>query len=179
MAIVSSWLLAAFALDRVGSAPVPSGRHYDAIVVAGAGVLAGGRPGRPLEARVTRAVELFHAGFADRIVMTGGVGSHPPAESIVAARLAESLGVPPSALLLEEVSTSTEENALETARLLGPNAEILLVTDRFHVFRARRVFARHLAHVDAVGSVCSPWPRFRGAMREVIALIGYRVRGRI
>ena len=102
--------------------------------------------------------------------MTGGVGRHPPAESVVASRLAESMGVPASAILRESESSTTDENAIEAARVLGWNSRIVLVTDRFHVYRARRMFARHFVHVDAIGCVSAPWPRFRGAMREVVAV---------
>lgn len=177
--VITVWFASALLLDRAGSTRVPSGAHYDAILVAGAGVLAGGRAGRPLHARVVRASQLYAAGVAPRIVMTGGVGRFPPAESVVATRLAIGMGVPDSAIDREERSTSTEENAQYAAALLGRSARVLVVTDRFHVVRSRRVFARHFAHADAVGTVCSPWPRFRGAMREVIAIAGYAALGRL
>lgn len=172
------WLGSAFLLDRHGGRAVPAGR-FDAIVVAGAGVLPDGSPSRPLRARVERAAALYRSGFAQRVLMTGGVGRHGPAESVVASELAVELGVPRGAILRDERSTTTEENAIETARILGSATRVLLVTDRFHVFRAERVFRRHLAQVDAVGSVCHPWPRFRGAMREVIAVLGYAALGRL
>lgn len=165
-----TWLGAALVLDRIGTGELTPRTEYDAIVVAGAGVLSGGRPGRPLQARVERAVELYRRGVAPRIVMTGGVGTHPPAESVVASRIAESMGVPPEAILRDTVSSTTDENAIEAARLIGWNQRIVLVTDRFHVYRARRMFARHFRHVDAIGCVSAPWPRFRGAMREVVAV---------
>lgn len=176
--ILSAWLVAAAALDHIGARPLPE-RRYDAIVVAGAGVLPGGRPSRPLRGRVARAAELYHRGVAPRVVLTGGVGKHPPAESVVAAALARAFGVPEAALVREERSTTTEENADEAARLLGRDARIVLVTDRFHVFRATRMFRRRFATVDGVGSVCHPWPRFRGAMREVLAVAVHGLRGRL
>lgn len=176
--LMLSWCAAALALDLAGDRPVPSAA-FDAIVVAGAGVMPDGTPSRPLRGRVVRAVELYRLGLAPRVLMTGGVGRNPPAESVVAAQLARTLGVSESALLLDERSRTTEENAIETARLLGRDARILLVTDRFHVLRAERVFRRHVASVTGVGSVCHPWPRFRGAMREVLAVAGYAALGRL
>lgn len=176
--LILSWCAAAFVLDRHGDRPLPQQR-FDAIVVAGAGVMPNGVPSRPLRARVERAAEFYRRGFAPKILMTGGIGRHPPAESVVAAELATELGVPAEAIVRDERSRTTEENARETARILGRDARILLVTDRFHVLRAERVFRRHVASVTGVGSVCHPWPRFRGAMREVAAVIGYAALGRL
>lgn len=178
MAIVTLWLASAAALDRIGDGDTLR-THYDAIVVAGAGVLENGEPSRPLAARVDLAARLFREGRAPRIVMTGGIGTHPPAEAEVGARRARELGVPASAILLESRSTSTEENAAFAAAMIGRDARILLVTDRFHVFRARRVFARRFDHVHAVGCVSHPWPRFRGAVREVVAVASYALLGRL
>jgi len=178
VAVVSLWLASAAALDRIGSGDRLR-TDYDAIVVAGAGVLASGAPSRPLAARVDLAVKLHREGRAPLIVMTGGVGAHPPAEAEVAARRARSQGVPEDAIVLESRSTSTEENAQFAASILGRSARVLLVTDRFHVFRARRVFSRRFDHVHAIGCVSAPWPRFRGAVREVVAVASYAVMRRL
>ena len=79
---------------------------------------------------------------------------------------------------LEDASTSTEENArLAAARY--PAARVLVVTDAYHVYRARRVFARYFGAVDAVASPYGRWSRVRGAYREVLALAGYAVAGRL
>ena len=59
------------------------------------------------------------------------------------------------------------------------NQRVLLVSDAYHVFRARQVFARHFPHVDAAGSVSTLWERLRGSMREVLAIALYRAKGRI
>ncbi len=58
------------------------------------------------------------------------------------ARAIESLGVPPSVLVLEDRSKSTEQNALFTARLARPRGihRILLVTSSLHMPRASLLF---------------------------------------
>ncbi len=115
-----------------------------AIVVLGARVLPGGVPSGSLRARVERAVELWREGAAPLLVFTGGVGEHPPSEARVMLGVAAALGVPESACLLEERSRSTWENARHTAALLharGIDAAII-VSDPFHLFRARQHFRR-------------------------------------
>ena len=121
----------------------------DAIVVLGARVLPGGVPGGALRARVQRGVALWREGAAPLLVLSGGVGDHPPAEAEVMRALCLELGVPDEALLLEAHSRSTWDNARFTAALLRERGlgRVLLVTDPFHLFRARQHF--WLQGVDA------------------------------
>jgi len=152
---------------------------FDAVVVAGCRVMASGRPSPALAHRVRRAVALYEAGHARRLVFTGGVGDFPPSEARAAADLAISLGVPASAIVLEDRSTSTEENARFAAELIGADASILVVSSAYHVFRCERVFGRHFAQVTGAGAIENPRPRIRGALREVLAVLSYGVLGRL
>src|SRR4051812_49794931 len=54
-------------------------RPAAAIVVLGAAQYVG-RPSPVLRARLDHAIDLWHRGFAPRIIFTGGVG-HPPTKS--------------------------------------------------------------------------------------------------
>ncbi|MCX4247702.1 YdcF family protein [Paraliomyxa miuraensis] len=173
------WVSLAFGLDRYGqSRPEPQGQ-WDAIVVLGCRVYPDGRASVALSRRVKAAAELYAAGRAETIVLTGGTGDSGHVEAEVAAEIAESLGVPRSALVLETRSTSTEENA-EFAAGLIEGRRVVVVTDAYHVLRSERVFARFFDEVSMVGTV-SPrwWPRSRGALREVLAIAGYALRGRL
>ena len=78
--------------------------------------------------------------------------------------------------MLEDRSTSTAENASRAAERLRVE-RIVVVTDAYHVFRARRVFDRYFPDVDAIGSTYGQWSRVRGAYREVLAVAAYGVRG--
>ncbi len=176
-ALLALWTLCAIALDRWGAWQRPRGQ-YDAIVVAGCRVDPGGSPSPALGWRVGAAVRLWNEGWAPRILFTGGLGDHAPTEATAAATLARQLGVPAGAVWLEDGSTSTEENArLAAARY--PANRVLVVTDAYHVYRARRVFDRYYDAVDAVASPYGEWSRVRGAYREVLAVGGYAVAGRL
>lgn len=176
-ALLLAYLGAALFLDWTGRRAAPPG-VYDAIVVLGCRVGPGGRPSASLDRRARRAAELFEAGLAPTIVLTGGVGDHPPSEARAAADVARSLGVPEDALVLEETSTSTEENAREARALVGPR-RVLLVTDSYHVLRAERVFRRYFEGVVGVGSIAPTRARVRGALREVVAVSAYAALGRL
>ena len=163
-------------LDRVGQRE-PNG-VYDAIVVLGCRVDPGGAPSQALARRTRHAVRLYRRGLAPTIVFTGGVGEHPPSEAQAAAGLAARLGVPTKAMVLEENSTSTEENA-SCARELLDAERVLLVTDAYHTFRARRVFGRYFEDVSASGSIGALGPRIRGSLREVGVVAMYALLGRL
>jgi uncharacterized SAM-binding protein YcdF (DUF218 family) len=171
------WALCALLLDQAGQR-LPAPGRWDAIVVAGCRVDPGGVPSPALRERTELAVRLWEQGWAPALAFTGGVGEHPPSEARAAADLAIALGVPAEVIVLEQDSTSTEENARFLAEHRGYE-RILLVSDAYHVFRARQVFAHHFPHVDAAGSVSPAWPRVRGAFREVLAIALYRAQGSI
>lgn len=172
------WVLAALSLDAYGQRAAPASGSWDAIVVAGCKVMPGGRPSPSLERRVRKAVELWRAGRAPLLVFTGGVGENPPAEAAVAAQLARSLGVPESAIVREERSTTTAENARFAAELVRAR-RILVVSDTYHVFRCERLFGRYFGEVRGVGSVGEAYPRVRFALREVAAVLYEGARGRL
>ncbi len=176
-AALSGWAGGAATLDLYGGS-APADGPWDAIVVAGAGVMPGGAPSHALTARTRLAVDLYERGVAPRLALTGGVGDWPPSEAEVARRLAEGWGVPPSAIVAEDRSTSTEGNARELAGVLGP-ARVLVVTDRYHVLRCERVFGRYFREVDGVGATSPAWVRTRGAFREVLAVGLYAATGRL
>jgi uncharacterized SAM-binding protein YcdF (DUF218 family) len=79
--------------------------------------------------------------------------------------------------MLEERSTSTRENAELAARLLGANARVLVVTDAYHVFRARRVFARSFVQAEAAGVPPVEEALAYALPRELLAVIIYALRG--
>ncbi|MCB9777826.1 MAG: YdcF family protein [Alphaproteobacteria bacterium] len=179
---LSLWVGAAVLLDWHGRRSAPDGA-YDAVIVAGCRVGPDGLPSKALARRTRHGVRLWQEGRAPVLVFTGGVGTFPPAEAVAAAELARSLGVPDAAIVIEDRSTSTEENARHAAEQLAERGvagdRVLVVSDAYHVFRATRVFARHFPSVDGVGSTPGPWVRVRGSLREVLAVGGYLAMGRI
>ena len=174
---IALWVALAVGLDRYGQREAVGA--YDAIVVAGCRVLPDGHPSPALQNRTRKAVELWRAGIAPTIVFTGGVGRYPPSEARAASTFAQSLGVPANAMVVEDRSTSTLENAQYAAQMLGPASRVLVVTDSYHVFRAQRVFGQAFATTDGTGSLAPIDARTKGAMREVLAIAYYTARGRI
>lgn len=70
-----------------------------------------------------RAAELYHQGYAPKILFTGGLGRNtegllPEPEAVRFARVAMECGVPEADILLEDQSSNTRENIEFTRRLL-------------------------------------------------------------
>jgi uncharacterized SAM-binding protein YcdF (DUF218 family) len=138
--------------------PPAKGDQYQAIVVLGAGVLEPGtlRPAADLSSasknRTTCGVELYQQGYASKLVFSGGNGhafKEASRDAPAMKRWAERLGVSTDAIVVEEQSRTTYENATETKRLLGP-ASILLVTSASHLPRATALFAKQGFRVTPV-----------------------------
>ena len=121
---------------------VDEARQVDVIVVLGAAVKADGQPGPNLQERVRHAVELYHAGFATRIICTGGERGHPSSAAAVACKMTQTQGIPPEALRLADGSWDTQTDARFAAEIMAVEGwqTALLVTHPLHTYRARRFF---------------------------------------
>jgi uncharacterized SAM-binding protein YcdF (DUF218 family) len=91
--------------------------------------------------RARQAVDAWKSGEFSKVVVSGK-GVPAMTEYLVAE------GVPTESIVVEAASTSTRENAINTARLIQnlPGKRVLLTSD-FHMFRALRTFRK--AGVDA------------------------------
>lgn len=127
------------AIDEL-AAPV---ERRDAIVALGAPVAPSGRPSEILAERLEVAAALFHRGGAPLVVVTGGLtrGARRAEADAMAESLA-ALGVPPAAILVENRSRDTAENAAFVRALLPTASRLWIVTQPFHTRRAARYFRR-------------------------------------
>jgi uncharacterized SAM-binding protein YcdF (DUF218 family) len=116
-----------------------SARPADAIVVLGTAQF-NGWPGPVFQARLDHALELWHAGYAPVIVVTGGkMPGDGFTEAEAAGNYLTSAGVPPEAILAENAANDTWESMRGVAALLLPRGanEVIVVSDGFHLFRSR------------------------------------------
>ena len=171
------WLGVAVYLDRYGQRTLPA-RQYDAAVVPGCAVRRDGTASGALVRRTNHAIALWKSGTVHTIVFTGGIGKYPPSEASVAAEIAIDAGVPDSALIREEKSTSTAENAAFSVSIKPgmANWSIVVTSDGYHCWRCKRLFGRYYASVQTAGSTPSQRLRIRGALREVFSIIKMLIR---
>lgn len=127
--------LVAFA-DVVIMSRLDQRRHADAIVVLGAAQY-NGRPSPVLRARLDHGRDLYRAGLARMIVVTGGIGDGDRmSEATAAQRYLVSGGVPPDSVVLEAGRNTAASMDSVADYLHGEGASVvLLVSDPFHVAR--------------------------------------------
>jgi uncharacterized SAM-binding protein YcdF (DUF218 family) len=116
---------------EIRDAPGPA----DAIVILGAPT------GPVLDERVLAGLALWRAGAAPKICVTGGA-SRGCVEADAMAEALRAHGVPDDALIVEPTARTTAENAARVAALLAPGAVVWLVSQPFHLRRARWLFRR-------------------------------------
>lgn len=97
-------------------------------------------------ARTKKAVDLYHNGWAPRIIFSGAAQDKAGPSNAAAMRLdAMNQGVPAEAILIEEYSENTSENAAKTRDLLQRYQirDIILVTSGYHQRRANLQFSAY------------------------------------
>lgn len=129
------------------------------------------------EAIPLRAAELYHAGFAPKILFTGGLGRNTSdrwttTEAERFAAIAVGAGVPEEDIILEKESTNTAENIIFTRRKLEeldlPHGKIIGV---HHPFMERRIYAAlkvYWPELDAI--ITSPQTTIDEYLRNSAAL---------
>lgn len=114
-------------------------RPTDVIVVLGAAQY-DGRPSPQLAARLDHAADLFDEELAPLVFVTGG---NQPGDRYTEAKASQlyllALGVPESAILMEDTGSSTWESLVNVADRLGEMGldDVILVTDPYHSLRTK------------------------------------------
>ena len=150
----------------------------EAVIVLGAGVN-GTTPSLSLQTRIDTAAAYLEAHPDIPAVLSGGQGPGediPEAEAMYTALTA--LGIDGSRLYMEDQSTSTAENfaySMEVLDAIGVDpetADIAVITNDFHMFRARMLAQRQGLQMIAVpASLPYGWLTANYYFREAFALV--------
>lgn len=142
-------------------------RKADAIVVLGAAQY-NGRPSPVLKARLDHAVELYRAGLAPAVVVTGGIGAGDRmSEATVGHRYLRAQAIPDSAIIVRPDGRTTDESMRSVAEWMHERdvSRALLVSDPFHM--ARLQIEAHRADLHAYVSPTRTSPITPGSRTEV------------
>ncbi|WP_052345740.1 YdcF family protein [Paucisalibacillus sp. EB02] len=152
--------------DSLPSGDVP-------ILVLGAGLI-NGEPSPTLKRRLNKAYDIYQQN-PTTIVTSGGVDYNEEiSEGEAMKRYLVSLGVEPTDILVEDKSTSTHENFLFSKELLAPSElkpEIIVITNDFHMFRAKMIGGRVGFTVYAAPSETPKHILVQAHIREYFAII--------
>lgn len=140
--LVLVWIGAAVLARRTAPTANTGRDRFDALIVLGTPADGNGHPTAKQLAAVNEAVREYERGAAPRIIFTGGAVRNRFAEAEVMAKAAESEGIPPSAVLIENRARSTVQNACFATQMLhrhgGNSAEIIGL--RSHMPRTALIF---------------------------------------
>ncbi len=174
--IVSGFLVLALTLTQLGlwssqaqsvGGPCP----VDTLLVMGAAQY-DGVPSPVFARRLDKALGLYRAGCAPRILVTGG---NKPGdrftEGEAGARYLGEHGVPEHALLSETRSRSSFQNLSFSLPLVSDD-RLLIVTDDLHAPRTR-LLAKHLGLEAEVVTVETHGPQLSYRLREVAGVTAY------
>ena len=169
----------------------PDVDRADVIVVLGGGLFPNGALTSASLQRALYGVDLYRRGLAPRVLFSAGItGEAPRPEAEAMADFARKAGVPGDAVVLERVSHTTYESAVEVTKILRQRGfrRALLVTDTTHMYRGQLAFRRQGVEVlpapthTREGLRYSPGGRlalFYAALHEYGGLVYYKIRGRI
>jgi uncharacterized SAM-binding protein YcdF (DUF218 family) len=154
----------------------------EAIVVLGAAQY-NGRPSKVLKARLDHALYLYKHEYSRTIITTGSYGPDPNfSEAHVAAEYLIEHGVDEADIIKEQASLTTHDSIRAASRLAKSKSwkTVLVVSDGFHLYRAKQMFTD-----EGIKAYTSPAPdspievsasqRFWYSLREVVLISAYRL----
>ena len=124
--------------------------ELDYIIVLGAAVR-GEEPTTPMRLRMQSALSYLNAHPGTLAIVSGGQGrGEDISEAECIRRYLLENGIPDSRIIPEPASSDTLENIRNSYRLIPADASVGIVSNSFHLFRARLI-ARLNGHPDAAG----------------------------
>ena len=176
--------------------PKSEKRTSDAIVVASAGVHKSGAPTAGSALRAHAAAKLYLEELSPLVIVTGGVTEPylPPVNIKGMAIILQGMGVPSANIIIENRSTDTYRNGLETAKILNrlKLKTVLLVSHDYHLFRLMSVFKKlgfevfAYAENESYSKKSIPWWRYfewsnfnriQTVVHEYLGLLRYKFSG--
>ncbi len=92
--------------------------HFDTIIVLGTPARPDGSPSPEQRERTLEGIREYKAGIAPTLILTGGPAHNQFVEAHVMATLAESQGVPPTAIIEEEHAQNTIQNIFYSRHIM-------------------------------------------------------------
>ena len=143
----------------------------DCILVLGCLVHSDGEPSDMLHDRLQRGVELYKAGAAPKLLMSGDHGREDYDEVAAMKQFAISEGIASEDIFMDHAGFSTYESIIR-ARDVFQAEKIIIVTQEYHLYRA--LYLAQKLGVEAYG-VASDYRSYSGQggreIREILARV--------
>ncbi len=143
------------------------------VLVLGARIIDEDTPCKTLEKRLLCAVDYLNEFQESKVIVSGGRGEDEPvSEGFAMKKFLINMGIDVERILIESSSTNTFENLKNTKKILGDIDEILIITSKYHLFRAK-ILARRVGFksIHLIGSETFYDKVWKDFFREIIAVI--------
>lgn len=163
---------------RRGGYPKATGR-YPYVLVLGAKVKRDGTPTRALRYRLDVAVDYAARYPHVQVIVSGGQGfDENHTEASVMKRYLTEQGIDAARITEEERSTSTYENILFTRKLLPEMTHVTIISNDYHLERAKVLAKRQGLKVDTLGAKTPGGIQRKVREREKLAILRAWLLGR-
>ena len=148
----------------------------DYVIVLGAQMRQNG-PSIVLQYRLDKAIEYLNDNPDTICIVSGGQGKNEPwSEAQGMAQYLKTQGIDENRIRLENQSLTTEQNVTNSQKLMEEGASVGIVTNDFHVFRAKQIAKKYgLKDVCGIAAGSSPLYLPNNMLREFFAEIKFLV----
>lgn len=145
----------------------------DYVIVLGAQWKPSG-PSYMLQKRLDAAASYLKDNPDTMVIVSGGQGSNEPISEAEGMKgYLVSAGIAEERILMEDTSTSTNENLINSGKLLDKTEDrVVLVTNNYHVFRACGIASRQgYVHLEGLAAGSYPGMLPNNLLREFFAVV--------
>lgn len=145
----------------------------DLIVVLGNKVYPDGHPSVGLRDRLDRAIEIYKAGYAPLILVSGGVGKEGVDESVAMETYLIQHHVPMAHIVRDGRGNNTRATAQNTFNYLQQKQlhSVIIVSQYYHIARSKLAFQQ--AGIQKIGQAPSTYFNFDNIYSIFREMIGY------
>lgn len=123
--------------------------EVDKVIVLGAG-LKGDKLTKPLQYRLDATITYYQQYPDVSIIVSGGQGvGESTSEAFAMKKYLVANGIPESKIITEDKSATTDQNFEFSAKYLNENDKVLIVTNGFHMARAKMIATKY--NIDGYG----------------------------
>ena len=167
--LINGWVVTSTKSRILTTEDAAALENVDCIVVLGCAVRPDGTPSPMLAERLQKSVELYEAGAAPKLLMSGDNGQVEYNEVAAMGNYALQKGVPSYDIFLDYAGFSTYES-MYRAKAIFQAEKVLIVTQKYHLHRA--LYIAKALGLEAYG-VSSDTQVYAGQMnrdiREILA----------
>lgn len=149
---------------------VPAAVAIDYLIVLGAG-LKGDKVSHTLANRLDTAVSYLELNTDTKVIVSGGQGPDEwISEGLAMQRYLLSKGIGADRILMENKSTSTEENIKFSLELIDKNLSLAIVTSNYHMYRAKYIARPFIKTPEGIAAPAPYWSLINYMIREVFTV---------